>query len=127
LWLEDKPPDMGKSCRKRRKSSCEEPKERDPSGWGFEGRLWTPPRNKNPHAKICHKGPRTCWALMNTVMNLWVSWKAENLTSWATIRFSRRTLIHGVSYEDICLWPHSFLSNGYRFSFPENKVAGTWS
>jgi len=38
------------------------------------------------------------WVLVNMVMNLWVTWKAQNfLTSWMTISFSRRMLFHGVS------------------------------
>jgi len=42
----------------------------------------------------------------NTVMNLRVSKKAGNLTSWAIISFSRRTLLHGlVSW---CCWTSSF-------------------
>jgi hypothetical protein len=36
--------------------------------------------------------------VVNTVMNLRVPQRAGNfLTSWVTISFSRRTLIHGVS------------------------------
>jgi hypothetical protein len=38
-------------------------------------------------------------ALVNTEMNLRVPWKAGNfLTRIATVSFSRRTLLHGVSY-----------------------------
>jgi hypothetical protein len=34
----------------------------------------------------------------NMVINLWVMWKAGNIfTSWMTISFLRRTLLHGVS------------------------------
>jgi hypothetical protein len=36
---------------------------------------------------------------VNTVMNLWVSYKAGNfLASRVTIGFSRKTVLHGVSY-----------------------------
>jgi hypothetical protein len=37
--------------------------------------------------------------LVNTIMNLQVPWKAGKFfTSWATISFSRRTLLHGITY-----------------------------
>jgi hypothetical protein len=36
-------------------------------------------------------------ALVNTVMKFWLPKKAENLTSRATISFSRRILLEGVS------------------------------
>jgi hypothetical protein len=39
-------------------------------------------------------------AFVNTVMNLRVQQKAGNvLTSWVTIRFSRRTVLHGVLFK----------------------------
>jgi hypothetical protein len=43
---------------------------------------------------------RNQWrALVNTAMNLWVLWRAEIfLTSWATVSFSGKTLLHGVGY-----------------------------
>jgi hypothetical protein len=38
-------------------------------------------------------------ALVNMVMNLWVPWKVRNfLTTWVAIYFSRRTMLHEVSY-----------------------------
>jgi len=38
------------------------------------------------------------WDLMNTVMNLWVPWKAVNfLTRWVAVNFCSKTLLHGVS------------------------------
>jgi hypothetical protein len=38
------------------------------------------------------------WAFVNTVMKLWVPWKAGNfLTVWVTISFWRRTLLCGIS------------------------------
>jgi hypothetical protein len=37
--------------------------------------------------------------VVKTVMNLRIPYKAGNfLTSWVTISFTRRTLLHGVSY-----------------------------
>jgi hypothetical protein len=37
-------------------------------------------------------------ALVNTVKNIWVLWNmGDFLTSWVTISFSRRALLHGVS------------------------------
>jgi len=37
------------------------------------------------------------WALVNTVINLRVSWIVGNfLTTWRTISYSRRTLLHGI-------------------------------
>jgi hypothetical protein len=36
--------------------------------------------------------------VVNTVMNLCVLQKAGNLTSWVPISFSRRTLLHGVTW-----------------------------
>jgi hypothetical protein len=37
--------------------------------------------------------------VVNKIMNLWVSLKAESfLTSCVTVSFSRRTLLHGVRY-----------------------------
>jgi CRISPR/Cas system-associated protein Cas7 (RAMP superfamily) len=37
-------------------------------------------------------------ALVNAVMNLWVSYSAGNfLTSYKPVSFSRRTLLHGVN------------------------------
>jgi hypothetical protein len=42
--------------------------------------------------------PTGKWALVNTVMNLWVPWNAGNfLTSWEPVSFSRRTLLLGIS------------------------------
>jgi hypothetical protein len=44
---------------------------------------------------------RNQWRLvMNTVMNLRVPWGGggDFLTSWATVSFSRRTPLHGISY-----------------------------
>jgi hypothetical protein len=62
---------------------------------GWEVRL-TSHHESNHHVKKCYRGPRTWAGLLNTVMNLRVPWKAENLLStWATINLSR-TLLHGV-------------------------------
>jgi hypothetical protein len=37
-------------------------------------------------------------ALVNAAMNLRVPWNAGNfLTSWETVSFSRRSLLHGIS------------------------------
>ena len=37
-------------------------------------------------------------AVVNAVMNLWVPYNVGNfLTSWETVSFSRRILLHGVS------------------------------
>jgi hypothetical protein len=42
---------------------------------------------------------------VNTVMNLWITQKVGNfLTSWVTISFSRRTLLHGVTQISQSLW-----------------------
>jgi hypothetical protein len=42
---------------------------------------------------------RVQWHVVaNTVMNIRVPWKAENLTRWVTISFLRRILFEGVSY-----------------------------
>jgi len=39
------------------------------------------------------------WALVHTVMKLRIPYKAGNFwTSWVTVGFSRRTLLHGVNY-----------------------------
>jgi hypothetical protein len=39
------------------------------------------------------------WALVRTVMNLHIPWKAGNFfTCWGTISFSERSLLHEVSY-----------------------------
>jgi len=39
-----------------------------------------------------------CWALVNSVMNLWVPLNKGNfLTSCKPFTFSRRTVLHGVS------------------------------
>jgi hypothetical protein len=43
------------------------------------------------------------WVFLNvlsTVMNLWVSLKAGNLTGWTTVSFSRRTLLLGLGFGD---------------------------
>jgi hypothetical protein len=50
-----------------------------------------------------------CKAVVNVVMDLWGPLEAGNcLTSWATIRFSRITLHHEVSYIYMytckCIW-----------------------
>jgi hypothetical protein len=43
------------------------------------------------------------WVLVNTVINLRAAWKVWNFfTSWMTISFSTRTLLHGVSYFFFC-------------------------
>jgi len=37
------------------------------------------------------------WVLENTIMNLWIPEMTDNLlTSYATVRFLRKTLVHGV-------------------------------
>jgi hypothetical protein len=60
-------------------------------------------------------------AVVNTVMNLRVLQKAENfVTSWVTISFSRRILLHRVSYN--ILKPMAT-----RNFFPGGKAAGAWS
>jgi len=65
-------------------------------GWAGEG-LTTPYRKYHLVTK-CYTGPRTWRALVNTIMNLRVPQKAENLlTSWVTIGFPRGTPLHGVS------------------------------
>jgi len=48
----------------------------------------------------CSHGRVGKWrALLNDVMNLRVPWNAGNfLTSWETVSFSRRTVLHGVSH-----------------------------
>jgi len=39
-------------------------------------------------------------ALVNVVMNLWVTYNARSfLTSWGTVSFSRRILLHAVSFQ----------------------------
>jgi hypothetical protein len=39
------------------------------------------------------------WAVVCTVLNLRVPCEVENfMTSWGTVTFSTRTLLHGVSY-----------------------------
>jgi hypothetical protein len=63
--------------------------------WVFDGRLITPHTKRNHHVTTCYIGPRNRRGLVNTVMNLRVPQEAENLlTTWATISFSRRTLLH---------------------------------
>jgi hypothetical protein len=58
----------------------------------------SPPSANRGHYMQCWQGP-TSPALVNTVMNLRVPQKAVNyLTSWLTIKFSIRNLLHGVSY-----------------------------
>jgi len=40
-----------------------------------------------------------CWALVKTVMNVRVPYKARNfLTIWVTNNFSSKTVLHVVSY-----------------------------
>jgi len=48
---------------------------------------------------IEQKQDRDQWqALVNMVMNLWIPWKAGNsLTSWESISFLWKTLLHGIS------------------------------
>ena len=54
------------------------------------------------------------WALVSAVMNLRHPWNAGNfLTSWKTVSFSRRTLLHGVSQLVSCTWySHDFSDTG---------------
>jgi len=45
------------------------------------------------------------WALVNMVMNLWVSSNvSKSMTRWGTSSFSRRSLFHCVSYLVRWLW-----------------------
>jgi hypothetical protein len=61
----------------------------DLKGTGYEGVDWIHLDQEGVH----------WWAVVNTVMNLWVPWKAGNfLTSWVTVNFSRSTLPLGVSW-----------------------------
>jgi hypothetical protein len=42
------------------------------------------------------------WAILNLVMNLWVPLYVENfLTGSGSITFSRRTLLHGLSHDNV--------------------------
>jgi hypothetical protein len=39
------------------------------------------------------------WTVLSRVMNLWVPYTARNLlTNWVTVSYSRRPLLHGISY-----------------------------
>jgi len=43
------------------------------------------------------------WHLVNKTTKIQVPQTAENFTSWAASSFSRRTLLHGVSYWSVTL------------------------
>jgi hypothetical protein len=60
-----------------------------------------------------------CTTFVNTVMKFRVPYKVGNfLTSWATVGFSRRSLLHGVSQFvislSVCLSSVSLLRNSCR-------------
>jgi hypothetical protein len=54
-------------------------------------------------------------AFVNTVMNLLVLWKAENFLTWATISFSRITVLYSI--ELFCVSTFSFEKGSAKRSF----------